>query len=50
MRHAIEASFMQQLVMAPTRGDNILDLGLVITSDVNMIENVSVDEHFNTGD
>src|SRR6218665_3378598 len=36
----IEASFMQQHVMEPIRGDNILDL--VITSDVNMIENVSV--------
>jgi len=38
----------QQHVMEPTRGDNILDL--VITSDENMIENVSVGEHFNTGD
>ena len=42
----IEASFMQQHAMEPTRGDNILDLE--ITSDVNMIENVSVGEHFNT--
>src|SRR6218665_3108885 len=44
----IEASFMQQHVMEPTRGDNIFDLG--ITSDINMIENVSVGEHFNTSD
>src|SRR6218665_3513513 len=44
----IEASFMQQHVMEPTRGDNILDL--VLTSDENMIENVSVGEHFNTSD
>src|SRR6218665_1400464 len=33
----IETSFMQQHVMEPTRGKNILDL--VITSDENMIEN-----------
>src|SRR6218665_2570628 len=32
----IETSFMQQHVMEPTRGKNILDL--VITSDENMIE------------
>src|SRR6218665_1542969 len=44
----IEASFMQQHVMEPTRGDNILDL--VITSEENMIENMSVGEHFNTSD
>src|SRR6218665_1581579 len=44
----IEASFMQQHAMEPTRGDNILDL--VLTSDENMIENVSVGEHFNTSD
>src|SRR6218665_3793020 len=44
----IEASFMQQHVMEPTRGDNILDL--VITSEESMIENVSVGEHFNTSD
>src|SRR6218665_3378051 len=42
----IETSFMQQHVMEPTRGKNMLDL--VITSDENMIENVSVGEHFNT--
>src|SRR6218665_2722483 len=36
----IETSFMQQHVMEPTRGKNILDL--VITSDENMIENESI--------
>src|SRR6218665_477551 len=36
----IEASFMQQHVMEPTRGNNILDS--VIIFDENMIENVSV--------
>ena len=36
----IETSFMQQHVMEPTRWKTILDL--VITSDENMIENVSV--------
>ena len=44
----IDANFMQQHVMEPTRGDNILDL--VITSDENMVESVSVGEHFNTSD
>src|SRR6218665_3602107 len=44
----IETNFMQQHVMEPTRGKNILDL--VITSDESMIENVSVGEHFNTSD
>ena len=44
----IEASFMQQHVMEPTRGDKIL--GLVITSDENMIENVNVGKHFYTSD
>src|SRR6218665_3810021 len=44
----IETSFMQQHVMEPTRGKNILDL--VITSDENMIETLSVGEHFNTSD
>src|SRR6218665_2410561 len=44
----IETNFMQQHVMEPTRGKNILDL--VITSDENMIENASVGEHFNTSD
>src|SRR6218665_833145 len=44
----IETNFMQQHVMEPTRGKNILDL--VITSDENMIENVNVGEHFNTSD
>ena len=39
---------MQQHVMEPTRLDDIL--GIVITSDVNMIENESVGEHFNTSD
>ena len=39
---------MEQRAMEPTRGKNILDL--VITSDENMIENVSVGEHFNTSD
>src|SRR6218665_1068005 len=39
----IETSFMQQHVMEPTRGKNILDL--VITSDENMIETLSVGEH-----
>src|SRR6218665_1081969 len=44
----IETNFMQRHVMEPTKGKNILDL--VITSDENMIENVSVGEHFNTSD
>ena len=44
----IDASFMQQHVVGPTRGNNILDL--VITSEENMIENASVGEHFNTSD
>jgi len=44
----IEESFTQQHVMEPTRGDNILDL--VIASEENMIESVSVWEHFNTSD
>ena len=44
----VDACFMQQHVMEPTRGDNILDL--VITTDENMVENVSVGEHFNTSD
>src|SRR5688572_432048 len=39
---------MQQHVMEPTRGDNILDL--VLTLDENMVENVSVGEHYNTSD
>src|SRR6218665_854172 len=37
-----------QHVMEPTRWKNILDL--VITSDENMIETLSVGEHFNTSD
>jgi len=39
---------MQQDVMEPTRGKNTLDL--VITSDENVVENVSAGKHFNTGD
>src|SRR6218665_1619013 len=47
----IEASFTQQHVMEPTRGDNILDL--VITSDVNTCiydRECKCREHFNTSD
>src|SRR6218665_854562 len=42
----IETSFMQQHVTEKTRGKNILDL--VITSDENMMENVSFGEQLNT--
>jgi ribonucleases P/MRP protein subunit RPP40 len=44
----IEACFMQQYVMEPTRGDQILDL--IIASEENMVEMVSVGEHFGTSD
>ena len=44
----VNANFMQQHVMEPTRGENTLDL--VLTTDENMVENVSVGEHFGNSD
>jgi len=44
----VNDNFLIQHVEEPTRGKNILDL--VFTSEENMIENLSVGEHFGTSD
>ena len=44
----INDNVLIQHVDEPTRGKNILDL--VFTSEKNMIENLSVGEHFGTSD
>mgnify|MGYP003454744837 FL=1 len=44
----INGEFLHQHVMNPTRNKNILDL--VITSDENIIENISVGEPFHSSD
>ena len=41
-------AFLFQLVQNPTRGSNILDL--VMTTEENMVEDVTVGEHFGTID
>ena len=44
----INDNFLIQHAGKPTRGKNILDL--VFTSEENMIENLSIGEHFGTSD
>ena len=41
-------NFLKQVVMEPTRGDNILDL--VLTDNGNMIRNVQVGEELGSSD
>jgi hypothetical protein len=41
-------NFMSQLVDEPTRGSNYLDL--VLTSDEDLVQEVTVGEHFATSD
>ena len=44
----VNGAFLQQHIMDPTRNKNILDL--VMTSEENIIENVTVGEHFHSSD
>src|SRR3984885_6182369 len=44
----VNANFMQQHVMEPTREENTLDL--VLTTDEHVVENGSVGEHFGNSD
>ena len=44
----IQDCFLIQYVVAPTRGNNVLDL--VLSAEVGMVENLEIREYFSNSD